>query len=416
MLLGCIGDDFTGSSDLANTLAKGGMRTTQYVGIPDLPADADVEAGVVSLKSRSIAADEAVQLSLEALRWLQAQGCQQFLFKICSTFDSTKDGNIGPVAEALADALDAERVIVCPAFPTTGRTVFQGHLFVGDVLLSESGMRDHPLTPMTDSDLRRWLSHQTSGTIGHVSFADVNGGADRVRSALKSAHEAGHRLLIADAVRDADLRVLGTAARDERLLFGGSGIALGLPDNFRETDALTGGANVWRGQSGKCAILSGSCSVATRAQLDLHIADNPSMEIIVPAVIDGSLDRAEVVDFVLQSEGLPVVYSSASPEQVTAYQEEFGQAEVAEALESFFAKLARDLVESGVERLIVAGGETSGAVVEGLDLAQFQIGPEIDPGVPALRARDDLVVALKSGNFGAPDFFTKAAQTLAADA
>ena len=233
MLLGCIGDDFTGSSDLANTLVKGGMATTQYCGVPSEPAAEDVEAGVVALKTRSIPAAEAVAQSLAALEWLKEQGCRQFLFKYCSTFDSTPDGNIGPVADALAEALGASKVIVCPAFPATGRTVYQGHLFVGDRLLSESGMEHHPLTPMTDPNIRRWLALQSKNSVGHVGHSDVRSGAEAIRAALADLDAEGSKLIVVDAVAEADLHAIGAAAAELPLITGGSGIALGLPGHFR---------------------------------------------------------------------------------------------------------------------------------------------------------------------------------------
>ena len=408
MLLGCIGDDFTGSSDLANTLAKGGMRVVQYSGVPDGPADAGVDAGVIALKSRSIPAAEAVRQSLEALDWLKQQGCRQIFFKYCSTFDSTQQGNIGPVADALAEALKAEQVIVCPAFPGTGRSIYQGHLFVADRLLNESGMENHPLTPMIDADLRRWLSHQSAHPVGHVAAMDVLAGAEAIRAALAHQGEKGNRLIVVDAMCDADLIEIGKAARDAPLITGGSGVALGLPANFGKTAAPAD----WRGQAGKCVALSGSCSNATRAQVALHRQTNPAFEIDPEVVIDGGQTPKALVDWAMKADGVPLIYSSADPDAVRAVQERFGRETSAAALEAFFADLARALVQAGVSRLLPAGGETSGAVVEGLGLRELQIGPEIDPGVPALRAGDDLVLALKSGNFGSEDYFAKAAKLL----
>ncbi|MEM6619283.1 MAG: 3-oxo-tetronate kinase, partial [Pseudomonadota bacterium] len=275
MKLGCIGDDFTGSSDLANTLAKAGMRTVQYVGIPDTPAEADVDAGVVALKSRSIPAAEAVAQSLAALAWLRAQGCRQFFFKYCSTFDSTPDGNIGPVADALAEALEADPVIFCPAFPGTGRSVYQGHLFVGDRLLSESGMETHPLTPMTDPDLRRWLAQQSRHPVGHVPAQTVFAGPDAIAQALREEQTAGRRHVVVDATRDADLVDIGRAAAAMPLVTGGSGVALGLPDNF----GCKPGAPPWAAQTGPAIILSGSCSTATRGQVAHHQALYPTRKL-----------------------------------------------------------------------------------------------------------------------------------------
>ncbi len=411
MLLGCIGDDFTGSSDLANTLAKGGMRTAQYTGIPGAPAQPDVQAGVVALKSRSIEPAEAVEQSLAALNWLREQGCEQFFFKYCSTFDSTSQGNIGPVADALAEALDAHKVIVCPAFPGTGRSIYQGHLFVNDRLLNESGMQNHPLTPMSDPDIRRWLAPQTRYSVGHVPAADVFAGADQIRRSLEDQHKAGLRHIVVDAIRDEDLIEIGKAAKGVPLITGGAGVALGLPANF----GCSASQPSWRGQAGKSIALSGSCSVATRAQVAYHAARHPAREIIAADVIERRIEPKDVADWLLNASGLPLAYSSADPAEVVKVQESYGREVSAQALESFFALVARLAVQGDATRVIMAGGETSGAVVEGLDLGAFEIGPEIDPGVPALRARPDLVVALKSGNFGAEDFFEKADRLLAGD-
>jgi 3-dehydrotetronate 4-kinase len=409
MLLGCIGDDFTGSSDLGNTLTKAGMRVTQYVGVPDAPAAPDVEAGIVALKSRSIPVEEAVKLSLAALDWLRAQGCTQFLFKYCSTFDSTPQGNIGPVAEALADALRARQVLVCPAFPAAGRSIYQGHLFVTDKLLSESGMQNHPLTPMTDPDIRRWLGHQIKGSVGHIPAQVVMQGATAIRAHMQTQDAAGHRLLVADAITDADLVALGQAASDLPLITGGSGIAMGLPANFRAKGLLAAHENTWSGQSGRAAILSGSCSNATRGQVAEHAKLHPSCEVTADQVMSGTVTAQMLADWALAQDGLPLIYTSADPAVVADAQTRFGKDRVASRIEGLFADLARALVAGGVTRLISAGGETSGAVVEGLDLSALEIGPEIDPGVPMIRAAGDLVLALKSGNFGAPDFFARAA-------
>lgn len=416
MLLGCIGDDFTGSSDLANTLAKQGMRAVQYSGVPDGDAGPDVEAGVVALKSRSIPAKDAVRLSLEALEWLKAQGCRQFFFKYCSTFDSTPEGNIGPVADALAEALGAECAIVCPAFPGAGRTLYQGHLFVNDVLLNESGMQNHPLTPMTDPDIRRWLAFQSKYPVGHVPALDVMAGADAVKSRLNAEIAGGRRLIVTDATRDADLMTIGEAAADLPLITGGSGVALGLPENFRKRGQIGADSAIWKGEAGRCVALSGSCSMATRGQLIEHGKNNPIKELPAADVINGVITPEKVCQWLLDQPGIPVAYSSADPEAVEAVQKTFGREAASSALESFFAEVARQLVAAGIKRLIVAGGETSGAVVEGLGIKAMEIGPEIDPGVPAMRAGDDLVIAMKSGNFGAPDFFVKGAAVMAAGA
>lgn len=412
MLLGCIGDDFTGSSDLANTLSKQGMRTVQYCGVPDFPATDDVEAGVVALKSRSVDRADAVRQSLAALAWLQEQGCQQIFFKYCSTFDSTPDGNIGPVIDALAQALNAHQIIVCPAFPGTGRSIYQGHLFVNDVLLNESGMQNHPLTPMIDSDIRRWLKPQTKFDVGHVNAATVLTGANAIKDALQVEQAAGKRVVVVDALQDADLIEIGTAADGLALITGGSGVALGLPANFARQGLVAKTQSKWRGEAGKCVALSGSCSNATRAQVAHHSAKYPSYEIDAAEVIEGRLTPANLIDWFLNSEGIPLAYSSADPKDVAVIQNQFGRERSAAALEGFFAAVAKQLVAKGVSKIMTAGGETSGAVVEGLGLRTLEIGPEIDPGVPALRAGESLVIALKSGNFGGPDYFEKAAAIL----
>ena len=408
MLLGCIGDDFTGSSDLANTLAKAGMRTVQYSGVPTEPAEPDVQAGVVALKSRSIDPAEAVRQSLAALDWLRAQGCEQIFFKYCSTFDSTAQGNIGPVADALAEALDAHKVIVCPAFPGAGRSVYQGYLFVKDMLLNESGMENHPLTPMTDANLRRLMAAQSAHSVGHVPAEVVFSGAQAIAAQLEAEHAAGRRMIVVDALRDADLMQIGAAAKGLPLITGGSGVALGLPANFGLSPAQV----PWQPQRGKAAILSGSCSTATRGQIAHHIAHHPSLRVEPAEVISGAQTPDAVAQWLAETDGLPLAYSSADPQDVAKVQAEFGTDTAAHALETFFGETAKALVQRGVTRILTAGGETSGAVVEALDIRSLEIGPEIDPGVPALRASDTLVVALKSGNFGSVDYFEKAAKML----
>lgn len=418
MLLGCIADDFTGASDLANTLSKGGMHTVQFVGVPAGPSQA-CEAGVVALKTRSIPAEEAVQKSLDALRWLRGQGCVQFLFKYCSTFDSTPEGNIGPVAEALLDALDAPVAVVCPVFPATGRTLYQGHLFVKDRLLNESGMERHPLNPMTDPDIRRWLRRQTRGEVGLVAYDTVRLGAAAIASALEREAAAGRRLVVVDALVDDDLRAIGAAAASHKLITGGSGVALGLPDNFRKAGALGAAAHVFAGLKGPGAALSGSCSSASQAQLAEHLRGHPGLAVEPQALLSGAMTVETARGFVRDNlDKAPIVYSTADPEQVAAAQQALGRDRVAAAVEGFFGALARGLVADGVTRLAVGGGETSGAAVTALGLDHLEIGPEIDPGVPALasRLRDGppIRLALKSGNFGAPDFYAKAVKILEA--
>ena len=404
MLLGCIGDDFTGSSDLANTLAKGGMQVALFSGVPDAPSD--VEAGVIALKSRTIAPDQAVAQSLEALEWLLAQGCTQIFFKYCSTFDSTTSGNIGPVADALADRLGEKAVIICPAFATTGRTVYQGHLFVNGQPLHESGMQNHPLTPMTDPDLRRWLKPQTQRVVAHIPAETVMRGASAIARALSDI--TAPSLVVVDAITDVNLLEIGKAAAGRKLITGGSGVALGLPANFE----LAGGANEWTGANGTGAILSGSCSEATRGQVKAYAKNHPALEITADSVMQSAVTAETIAIWMLENiAATPMAYSSTDPDTVAAAQAKYGGDIVATKIEALFAAIAQLLIAGGVKRLVTAGGETSGAVVEGLGIKTMQIGPEIAAGVPAMRA-DDLAIALKSGNFGEVDFFETAMTVL----
>ena len=415
MLLGSIADDFTGASDLANTLAKSGFRTTQFIGVPEKPAAPDCEAGVVALKSRSIPAADAVAQSLAALGWLRAQGAEQFLFKYCSTFDSTPEGNIGPVAEALLDALEAPVAVVCPVFPATGRTLFMGHLFVKERLLSESGMEKHPLNPMTDPDIRRWLRRQTRGEVGLLPYSVVRQGAAAIRAGLAAEAGRDHRLVVVDAVTDEDLVAIGTAAAEHRLITGGSGIAMGLPDNFRRAGLLGGHHAAYAGRAGPGAVLSGSCSSASRGQVAAYLADHPGLKVDPDALMSGGLTARAAASFVTERIAQsPIVYSTAAPDAIEAAQARHSRAAIAAAIEGFFGELATDLVAAGVTRLAVGGGETAGAVVTALGVERFTIGPEIDPGVPALAADGarPVMLALKSGNFGAPDFYAKALRVL----
>ena len=410
MLLGSIADDFTGASDLANTLAKSGLRTTQFIGVPEGPAAPDCEAGVVALKSRSIPAAEAVAQSLAALGWLKAQGAEQFLFKYCSTFDSTPEGNIGPVGEALAEALGVRGVVVCPAFPETGRRVFQGHLFVADKLLSESGLEHHPLNPMTDPDLRRWLRRQTRHPVGHVAWPIVAAGPASIRAALQASAARGECLTVVDAVEDRDLLALGAALDGATLLTGGSGIALGLAGNFAKAGRLGRQGSAFRPRGGPAAVLAGSCSGATLGQVAAFKSAHPALAIEIDGLMAGEVSIENALGFMgAHLAETPLCYSSAPLEAVQRAHARHGRAAVAERVESFFGGLARGLAGLGVGRFVVAGGETSGAVVTALGLRAFDIGPEIAPGVPALSTPGGaFAIALKSGNFGGADFFAKA--------
>ena len=415
-LLGCIADDFTGATDLASTLVRHGMRTVQVIGVPTPGAPVpDADAIIVALKSRTAPPAQAVAESLAALAWLQAAGCTQFFFKYCSTFDSTEAGNIGPVADALVDALGCGFALACPAFPVNGRSVYMGHLFVGQVLLNESGMEKHPLTPMTDANLVRVLGRQTEGTVGLVPYATVEQGAVAIRRALTALKEQGRRYAIVDAVSDAHLRAIGTAAEGHALITGGSGIAIGLPDNFRRTGALAemSDPGALPDIAGHCAVLAGSCARATLFQIGRARETIPTLQLNPLATPDAAELARQALDWAADKLGaVPVlIAASAPPEQVAALQAKLGREAAGALIETAMAAIAEGLVARGVRQLVVAGGETSGAVVTALGVHRLRIGAEIDPGVPWTLAEGGgptLKLALKSGNFGAPDFFLKA--------
>jgi uncharacterized protein YgbK (DUF1537 family) len=416
MRLGCIADDFTGATDLANNLVRAGMRTVQTIGVPDdASAARDADAVVVALKSRTTPPDQAVALSLRALEWLRAQGATQIYFKYCSTFDSTPRGNIGPVAEALMQALGTDFTIATPAFPDNQRTVFKGYLFVGDVLLSESGMRDHPLTPMTDSNLVRVLQAQCRGRVGLIDHRAVAEGGPALRARIDALRGAGIGLAIADAVSNEDLMRLGAAVRDLPLVTGGSGLALGLPGNFGLQPSPA--AERLPAPQGQRAIVSGSCSQATLRQVGHYIEAGGAALAIDPLQLaqhQGEVARALDWARPRLQQGPVLVYSTAAPDAVRRAQQAVGVQRAGELVEEALAAVARGLVASGVRQLVVAGGETSGACIQALGLARLRIGPQIDPGVPwchaagADAAVPSLHVALKSGNFGADDFFVRA--------
>ncbi|RJX34910.1 MAG: four-carbon acid sugar kinase family protein [Desulfarculus sp.] len=417
ILLGAIGDDFTGSTDLALMLGKHGMPAVQYLGVPaGQPAPAGAQAAVVALKSRTAPVQQAVAQSLAACGWLLAQGARQIFFKYCSTFDSTAQGNIGPVAAALLERLGAGQTIFCPAFPANGRTVYQGHLFVGSALLSESGMRHHPLTPMTDPNLVRFLGRQlpAHSRAGLLPHALVRQGHQALAAALAELEGQGTRYVVVDALTDQDLMEIGRACAGLRLITGGSGVAMGLPENFRRAGLLPagGGLEPLPALPGGAAVLAGSCSEATRGQVAAMAQAWPSLRLDPLALAAGGQGAEQAAAWAGEhlARGPALIYSSAGPEEVGRAQEGLGRARAGELVEAAFARIARALREAGVAKFIVAGGETSGAVLEALGVRALRIGPEIDPGVPWTFSLGEptLCLALKSGNFGGRDFFAKA--------
>ncbi|WP_419897927.1 3-oxo-tetronate kinase [Roseomonas sp. USHLN139] len=413
-LLGCIADDFTGATDLAAMLVAHGMTTIQVIGVPQGPLP-EADAIVVALKSRTAPAGEAIADSLAVCDALLAAGAKQIFFKYCSTFDSTDAGNIGPVADALLHRLQSGFALACPAFPANNRSVFHGHLFVGTSLLSESGMENHPLTPMRDPNLVRVLSRQTEGGVGLIPFATVEEGAGAIRQAINRLRDGGRRYAIADAVTEAHLHALGAAVANHALVTGGSGLAMGLPQNFRDQGLLPDrhDADALPEPRGAMAVLAGSCSRATLGQIGLARDYVPTLELDVLATPDAAALLRQAEEWLQAghlSEQRPVVIAaSAAPEKVAALQARLGRDEAGALVETALAGIAKALVARGVGRLVVAGGETSGAVVQALGIERLRIGPQIDPGVPWTHAEPaGIHLALKSGNFGARDFFLRA--------
>jgi uncharacterized protein YgbK (DUF1537 family) len=421
--LGCIADDFTGATDLANNLVRAGMRVVQTIGVPSSSLGAEVDAVVVALKSRTVAPADAVSQSLAALKWLQAQGAQQIYFKYCSTFDSTPEGNVGPVTEALMDALGVDFTIATPAFPDNQRTVFKGYLFVGDVLLNESGMQNHPLTPMTDPNLVRVMQSQTRRKVGLIDHQVVAQGEVAIRERMQHLRADGVGVAIVDAVSNDDLLRMAPALKDLPLLTAGSGVAIGLPANFGLLPS--GQAGQLPPASGWQAVVSGSCSLATLRQVAQFLrTGRPVFVVDALHLAAGDDVVAEVLTWAepLLSSGPVLVYSTAEAQAIKNVQGLLGVDDAGLLVEQCMAHVARGLVQLGVRQLVVAGGETSGACVQALGITQMQIGPQIDPGVPWCHAVSELALdsnglhlTLKSGNFGVDDFFSKAFTVLQAE-
>lgn len=417
--LGCIADDFTGATDLASNLVRSGMRVVQTIGIPSESLGEDIDAIVIALKSRTIPGDQAVEQSLAALQWLREQQVQQVYFKYCSTFDSTPEGNIGPVTDALMQALGTDFTIACPAFPENGRSVYKGYLFAGDVLLQESGMRNHPLTPMTDSNLVRVLQAQTTRRVGLIDHSYVRRGNEAVACRIAELRGEGVEIAIVDAIDNGDLMAMGPALAGLPLVTAGSGVAIGLPTNFGVTTSDV--AARLPAARGSRAIVSGSCSVATNAQVaDFRRRGGAAFSIDPMQIVAGMDVVAQALTWAeaLLEAGPVLVYATAEPEAVKTIQAKLGVEKAGQIVEHALSQIARGLVAQGVGQLVVAGGETSGACVQALGIDRMRIGPAIVPGVPWCHAQsryaltEGIHVTLKSGNFGTTDFFTKAFEQL----
>lgn len=413
MRLGVIADDFTGATDIAGFLVANGLKTVQLNGVPQKDLSVQADAVVISLKTRSCPVDEAIEQSLAALKWLEANDCKQYFFKYCSTFDSTLQGNIGPVTDALLAALGESMTIICPALPVNGRTIYNGYLFVNSVLLSESGMRHHPVTPMTDSNLMRVMQAQSKGKAGNISYDTIEKGIDAVKVALEVNKSNNINYVVLDALNNNHLSIIGQAISSMKLLTGGSGLADGLAraygfdrNNIYEVEAA--GAP----QSGKTIILSGSCSQMTNSQVENYKKIAASIQVDIEKAINDKNYYNELVNWILEqpNDGLaPLVFATMAPDKLKNIQEKFGKQKSSEAIEQLFALIAIELSKNDFVRFIVAGGETSGSVTQALNIEGFAIGPQIAPGVPWVKAiGKPLSLALKSGNFGNEEFFTVA--------
>jgi 3-dehydrotetronate 4-kinase len=418
-ILGCIADDFTGATDLAGLLARSGMPVSLRIGVPDTPPMDTAPFEVIALKCRTAPVAEAVAECRRALGWLQQAGASRFFWKYCSTFDSTAQGNIGPVAEALMANLGTDQTIYCPAFPENGRSIFMGNLFVGQLPLGESPMKDHPMTPMRDSNLMRLLTPQVTRPVGLVDRLTVAKGAEAVRAALAELAAKGTAHVVTDAVANDDLYAIAEACRDMPLMTGGSAIAMPLPAIYKAAGLVS--AEAAKLSPPKIApgaiILSGSCSAMTRAQVAAYLPKGPSLRLDPINLAEHGPQAA--LDWLAAQplDATPMIYASAAPDDVKAAQDELGTARAGEIVEAALARLAIAARDKGIRRFVVAGGETSGAVTQALEVSRLDIGAEIAPGVPWTFSQSgghDIALTLKSGNFGAEGFFADALQRLGA--
>lgn len=415
--IGCIADDLTGATDLAMILAREGLKTIQIVGAPSEQTPVpEADAIVVALKSRTVPASEAVEMSVAACKWLKSAGAEQIFFKYCSTFDSTEEGNIGPVSDALMQELGSNVTIACPSFPENARTVYRGYLFVGDGLLSESSLRNHPLTPMQDANLARVLAKQSQAQVRNVYFEQVEQGSEAIAAAMQVAESEPASIFIIDAMSNAHLMSIGAACKDLALVTGGSAVAMGLAANYRKQGKLadTDAEQVFSAPVGRAVVLAGSCSEATLAQIEKAQQVMPSYRIDPSAVLADQPVVEDTLQWAAQQYAQHkqvLIYSSAAADEVARLQAQSNRHELGSKIESVMAQLAQRLAaDQAVKRIVVAGGETSGAVIEALGVQSLQIGPAIDPGVPWTKSLQgvELALALKSGNFGSVDFFEKA--------
>ncbi len=419
-VMGCIADDFTGATDLAGLLARSGVQVSLRIGIPEEAPSDTAPFEVIALKSRTAPVAQAVDEARVALTWLKAAGASRFFWKYCSTFDSTPDGNIGPVAEALMADLGVDQTIYCPAFPENGRSIFMGNLFVGEQPLAESPMKNHPLTPMLDSNLLRLLQPQVRQPVGLANRLVVAQGPEVLRARLADLAAKGVAHVVVDAVANDDLYVIAEAARDMRLMTGGSAVAMPLPRLFIDDGLLAADAAKFEkpALSPGTIVLSGSCSAMTRAQVANYLDTGAPAYRLDP--MDLANDGPEAALSWLEGQDLrkaPIVYATAEPASVKVAQAKLGVVRAGEIVEEALSALAVAARDQGAARFVVAGGETSGAVTKALGVDRLNVGPEIAPGVPwcfATSSNRQIAITLKSGNFGQEGFFVEAQRILEA--
>lgn len=412
-ILGCIADDFTGATDLAGLLARSGVPVSLRLGVPDGPPTHTAPVEVIALKCRTTPADDAVAECRAALKWLQAAGASRFFWKYCSTFDSTAAGNIGPVAEALMQDLGTDQTVYCPAFPENGRSIFMGNLFVGQQPLAESPMKDHPLTPMQDSNLMRLLAPQVAGEVGLADRLTVARGGAALREKLRALASDGVNHVIVDAVANDDLHVIAEACRDMPLITGGSAVAMPLPSLYMADGLLDVAAQsqAFPAIDGGAIILSGSCSAMTNAQVAAYRSIAPSYQLDPLALAGNGIGDVLAWLAVQTGADTPMIYATTTPDRVKEAQHKLGIAAAGEIVERALADIAQSAFAAGRRKFVIAGGETSGAVAKALQLDRLNIGPEIAPGVPwtyATCQANTIAIALKSGNFGTEAFFEDA--------
>lgn len=408
-VLGCIADDFTGASDAASFLVKGGMRVKLYNGVPkENTGTDDAQAIVIALKSRTSNKEQAVACSLQAADFLKAQGVQQIYFKYCSTFDSTPDGNIGPVADALMEHLNVSCSLLCPSLPINGRTVSNGKLYVNGVPLSESHMKDHPLNPMWDSHIAELMRPQSKYSCEVLRQSQMT---DSQLQALFHRHTDPF-YIVPDYETEADGQMICEFFGKMPFLTGGSDLLAHLAEKWSKTTDCSGTIPE-SAVSGQALLIAGSCSKATLEQIEHYKSQGfPTIKLDPFLMMNGQQILDEVWDFIEKNtteDKAVLLYSSDTPEMVSKYQS-LGSERVAELLENSAAFLAKRAVEHGFTRIISAGGETSGAVTKGLGFSSYWIGESVAPGVPIMVPSDHpgIRLILKSGNFGQQDFFTRA--------